>query len=74
MVRHGETGYLVPAHDAQGYAAVLESLLREPEASRKIAEAAYRKTISEYTLDRYCARILSEYDELLGSHVVEPAA
>ena len=74
VVRHGETGYLVPAHDAQGYAAVLESLLREPEASRKIAEAAYRKTISEYTLDRYCARILSEYDELLGSHVVEPAA
>ena len=64
VVSDGETGFLIPASDAQGYAHRLRFLLEHPAESRRVAEQAYRRTISELSWGPHCERLLGLYDSL----------
>ncbi len=75
VVKHGETGFLIAADDANGYADVLESLANNAALAGRVSDAAYRQVVERCGLDRYCARILEEYDEMLSvDRAMEPAA
>ena len=65
VVSHGETGLLVAANDVRGYADALESLHANPATAQRITDSAYRQVVSQCSLDRYCERILAEYDSVL---------
>lgn len=43
LVRHGETGLIVPPHDPGALAAAVEELLADPHRAQSIARAAHRK-------------------------------
>jgi glycosyltransferase involved in cell wall biosynthesis len=66
VIEHGRTGFLIDAHDAEGYASALAMLLTNPAKAEAVREAAYRQVIDSFTLKRYCARILEQYDEVLA--------
>jgi len=51
MVRHGETGLLVPPRDPQAMACAVSRLLAEPEAGRRLARRA-RQEVAAYTWPR----------------------
>jgi glycosyltransferase involved in cell wall biosynthesis len=65
VVADGETGYLIAADDAQGYADRIKSLLDNPALAHQVAERAYARAIGESSLDVYCERIIGLYRELL---------
>ena len=67
MISDGETGFLIPAADAVGYADCIERLLRHPELYQRVAERAYERTTREYNEQSYCARIGELYQECLGA-------
>jgi len=64
VVSDGETGFLIPASDAQGYADRLRSLLQDSAEYRRVAEQAYTRTISELSWGPHCEHLLSLYDSL----------
>jgi glycosyltransferase involved in cell wall biosynthesis len=66
VVRHGETGFLIPAEDAGGYATCLVNLLKSPRLYDRIAENAYRLTTLEHNWATLCRRIWDLYRELVG--------
>jgi glycosyltransferase involved in cell wall biosynthesis len=55
VVSDGETGFLIPAADASGYADRIEDLLRRPDLSRRVTEAAF-SAVTGYTMNAYCRR------------------
>jgi glycosyltransferase involved in cell wall biosynthesis len=64
VVRDGETGFLLAADDAEGYAHRLEVLIREPALARRVAEEAHATVVREHNWDAYCRRIDALYEEL----------
>ena len=64
VVSDGETGFLIPADDAHGYANRLRSLLQDSAEYRRVAEQAYTRTISEQSWGPHCEHLLSLYDSL----------
>ncbi|HEY7423738.1 MAG TPA: glycosyltransferase family 4 protein [Gemmataceae bacterium] len=73
VIRDGETGFLLPAEDAEGYARRMEQLLAEPELARRVADAAFQRTTREYNWQTFCRRITALYDELLEGPAVRRA-
>jgi glycosyltransferase involved in cell wall biosynthesis len=65
VVKEGETGFLIAAADAAGYARRLEDLLANPELYRRVAEGAFARTTREYNWSTLCRRITSLYEEVL---------
>jgi glycosyltransferase involved in cell wall biosynthesis len=65
VVRDGETGFLIAASDAAGYADRLQSLSENTEQIRPIVDAAYRHVHASHTWPTYCRRIEELYRELL---------
>src|SRR5207302_9818383 len=68
VIRHGETGFLIPAEDAEGYATCLAKLLESPGLYHSVAEHAYRRTTVEHNWATLCRRIWELYQELADSH------
>ena len=64
VVVDGETGFLIPAEDAVGYAHRIESLLNQPGISHYISEQAYIKVTKEHNWQRYCENIFLLYQSL----------
>lgn len=60
--RDGENGMLVPPRDAGSLAAALRTLIDEPERRRAIGEAARRRVLDEFTLERMTERTLAVYE------------
>lgn len=52
MIRHGDSGYLVPARDPDQLAARLTELLSDPELARRMGLAGRRRVESEFSLER----------------------
>lgn len=52
MILHGDTGYLVPAHDHRSLATRLVELLRNPDAARRMGLAGRHRVESEFSLQR----------------------
>ncbi len=68
VIEHGRTGFLIAADDPGGYADTLAAVLDNPDLMNTVTEAAYRQVVASFALDRYCERVLAEYDELLGGN------
>jgi glycosyltransferase involved in cell wall biosynthesis len=57
MVTDGETGFLVPVHDATATADSLERLLRDSDLRRALGRAARTVFEREFTLEIFTARM-----------------
>jgi glycosyltransferase involved in cell wall biosynthesis len=64
VVRHGETGLLVPVDDA---AALAEVLQETPRADwRAMGEAGYKRAMRDFTVDKMVAGTMAVYKKVLG--------
>ena len=70
VVQDGQTGYLIPADDAAGYAHRMAELMAQPALRQSIIENAYRQVREKHHVDAYCKRIWSLYEELLATHSI----
>ena len=66
MVRHGETGLLVPPGDVGALATALASLAADPDRRRALAAAAARELPERFAAGRLLRETQALYDELLG--------
>jgi glycosyltransferase involved in cell wall biosynthesis len=66
VVSDGETGFLIPAKDAMGYADCMQRLLARPDLRRHVTEQAHARVRREHTWPVYCERITELYRELMG--------
>jgi glycosyltransferase involved in cell wall biosynthesis len=65
VISHEETGFLIAAHDAPGYAATISMLMNDGSRTSAITEAAYRQVIKHHQLRSYCLRVLDLYESLM---------
>jgi glycosyltransferase involved in cell wall biosynthesis len=73
VVRDGETGFLLAAGDATGYAARLKALLDDPGLARRVAGQAFQHTTQHYNWRSYCTTIWDLYQELLLRRHARPS-
>jgi glycosyltransferase involved in cell wall biosynthesis len=66
IVRHGETGLLVPARDAGALADAIEKLSQDPELRRRLGQAARRLAEEKFGAETIIAQTLEIYGDLLG--------
>jgi glycosyltransferase involved in cell wall biosynthesis len=67
VVRHGETGLLVPAGDPAALAAALASLLADPERRSTLGLAGRRAAYPTYDVKALVARVEAMYRELMAA-------
>ncbi len=67
IVRHGETGLLVPPDDPQALAAALAELLWNPARAESMARAALRRVFKEYSIEKMLDRVEGVYRDVLDS-------
>jgi glycosyltransferase involved in cell wall biosynthesis len=63
-VRHGETGFLVPAGDAVALASAMESLLANPNLRKRMGAVGAARARAEFAADRVIPRLEATYEEL----------
>ena len=66
-VEDGVNGLKVPMRDAEAWAQAIGGLLRDPPRCRAMAEAGLLKLRSDYTREKWLARIEAIYDGVLRS-------
>lgn len=67
LVVDGLTGFLVPPGDAEALGRALARLLRDPAERARMGEAARRRALAEFTVDRMVAGTRSVYLASLGN-------
>jgi len=65
VVTDRESGFLIPAEDALGYAHRIESLLRCPEISNRVTEQAYTRIIKQHNWSTYSEKVWTLYESLI---------
>ena len=68
LVRHEETGLLVPEGDAGAFADAVEALLRAPERRRRMGRAARGRVAREHGFAAASDRIGELIETLIGRH------
>jgi glycosyltransferase involved in cell wall biosynthesis len=71
-VTDGETGFLIAAADAAGYARCLEGLLDNPQLYHQITERALASVRRDYNWAAYCGRIDELYRDVAERRPSEP--
>ena len=66
IVRHGETGLLVPPRDASALADAIALLAADPELRRRMGAQARRLAVEKFGSDAIIAQTLEVYGEILG--------
>lgn len=66
IVRHGETGFLVPQGDADALAHAILTLLRDPERARQMGARGREVVARHFRADEGVRRVESVYEEVLG--------
>jgi glycosyltransferase involved in cell wall biosynthesis len=66
LIEHGVHGLLVPARDQNGMATAIASILENPEAASRRAEAARIRRRSEFDWDSIALRVRALYERLLA--------
>ncbi len=66
VVRHGETGYLLPKGDVEGMAQAASALLADDEGRGAMAEAARRDAIERFAYDHVVSRYRQVYTDVLA--------
>jgi glycosyltransferase involved in cell wall biosynthesis len=64
LVRHGETGVLVPAEDAMAMGRVIAELLGRVDERQRLGEEARRRAVADYTIEETVRRHLDLYRTL----------
>jgi glycosyltransferase involved in cell wall biosynthesis len=72
IVCHGETGLLIPAADATGYADGMVQLLSHADLSHRVTEAAFAQANRQHSWRSYCQRIWELYQDLSPSRLSPP--
>jgi N-acetyl-alpha-D-glucosaminyl L-malate synthase BshA len=67
VVRHTESGYLLPVGDVEGMAARTIEILRCDERRREMGEAARHRVLSLFDAERVVGQYEAVYDRVLGS-------
>lgn len=67
VVRHGQTGLLVPPRDPQALADALETLLADGEMRQRMGAAARKLAVDEFSEQAVQGETLAVYKELLAS-------
>jgi glycosyltransferase involved in cell wall biosynthesis len=67
IIRHGETGYVVPVGDDKALAEKLIGLLRDPAAARQMGDKGYEKYLKEHTWDAVTGKICDAVASEIGS-------
>jgi glycosyltransferase involved in cell wall biosynthesis len=65
LIRHFETGILVPPNDSTALADAIISLTEEESLRRRLGQAAHETVGAMYNLDSVAARYIELYDSLL---------
>ena len=63
-----ETGVVVPPHHPELLAAALVDLLQNPKKRQAMGQAAYRRAMSEYSVDAWMKKHLVLYRQVLSSN------
>jgi glycosyltransferase involved in cell wall biosynthesis len=66
VVRHGETGLLVPPANAAALGDAIARALAAPAASATMAAAARASVVSRFNVEGYVASVVALYDRLLA--------
>jgi glycosyltransferase involved in cell wall biosynthesis len=66
IIRHGETGYVVPVGDEVALADRLISLLRDPAAARQMGNAGYEKYTRDHTWKAVTGRMCDAIESVLA--------
>lgn len=73
VVKHGETGFLVPPCSPQAVAEAVEKLLRDPALRRSMGECGRKRVEQEFSLDRMVSKHQQLYCDLLRkSSAIQP--
>ncbi len=67
VVRHGDTGLLVPPRDSRALADALRTLIRDPELRISMGRKARAFAESEFSLEKVINENFKLYERLLGS-------
>lgn len=67
LVVDGLTGYIVPVGDSDVLAKRMRSLFQDPEARRKMGEAARRRIIEQFTVNHMAKQFEELYRELVNA-------
>jgi glycosyltransferase involved in cell wall biosynthesis len=67
LVEDGVEGFIVRGRDPEHIAEAMVKLAADPEANRRMGEAAWKKGSSHNTWQDYGDRLLAEYERRLGS-------
>jgi glycosyltransferase involved in cell wall biosynthesis len=61
VVKHNETGFIVPVYSPELMARQLEILLSDKDLRISMGEAGYHRALEKYSADRYCQQIENLY-------------
>jgi glycosyltransferase involved in cell wall biosynthesis len=67
MVVDGETGALVPPHDASRLAAAISSLLRDAELRARLGDGGRARCEERFTLRAHVDAVVEQYRALLAT-------
>jgi glycosyltransferase involved in cell wall biosynthesis len=65
IIRHGETGYLVPPDDPDAFALRTLDLLEDGAARATVAAHARQDAVGRFGMQRHAQSIMQIYDDLL---------
>ncbi len=65
LVRHGETGFLVPRGNPEALAEAIIALLQDPEAALAMGQRAKERVVTQFGLERMVHEYQSLYEETL---------
>jgi glycosyltransferase involved in cell wall biosynthesis len=67
VVRHAETGYLLPVGDVDGMAARSIEILKDDEHRREMGQAGRRRAAALFSADRVVSQYERLYERALGA-------
>jgi glycosyltransferase involved in cell wall biosynthesis len=68
LVEHGRSGLLVPPEDADALAAGLQQLVASRDLRSRLGQAARRRVLDHFTIEREVAAYEALHDEIIGLH------
>jgi glycosyltransferase involved in cell wall biosynthesis len=74
VVWHGETGLLVPKGEVEPLADALVGLLTDATRRQAFSEAARRRVVAEFSIERHVARLQEIHQSVAALRSVEPSS